>query len=77
MCFKMFHFKPGILPMGTWRVLSEGFVPRTTTSVTNPEKFTSRNEQLRVAVIIALLIRGTKQEVLKIAKSSYKGLPIL
>lgn len=60
--------KPGVLPTGTWRVVSEHFVPRATTSVTSPEKFTSRNGQIEIAVIIALLMGETEQQVLKIAK---------
>lgn len=69
--------EPGVLPMGTWRALSERFAPRITIGVTDPEKCTPRNEQAEVAVTVALLMGGTKQALLKIARSSYTGLPIL
>lgn len=63
--------------MGAWRGLWECFASCTTTSVTDPEKFTPRMKQIDVAVLVEFLMGGTRQVVLKIARSSYTGLPTL
>lgn len=63
--------KTGILLTGTWRALSEHFAPCTATSVTELEKFTPRNKQVEIAVIVALLMGGMKQVLSKIVRSFY------